>query len=409
MPQESMKLYPEDPRLSAYVLGELNSEDAAAVESAAAADASLQRVIEETGAMHGLLAKRLQLPTASLLPEQRENVRRSAREGDLGEKRTPIASIGEFLKPWLIPAAAVVMLTGTTLILLQMPDEETVPLAKTLAPPESVAVVQPDPPKPAPPWSPHRASVKTADFPTLELPILAETGNLEMIRQSVLTDEKLPPIREVKLEEILNAFPLRISGVTAIARRPASSWHPDSRDAGIAAHVATLSTEMIACPWKPSATLLLISLRGNAQKDCGAKLVFRPNPGTVLRYRLLGSNSETPVPAVEAPSRLPAKAATTLAIEIEPASADRDFGSLEWFTDDLKAPSIALLRNDEAEPSDDARFAALLCTYAQWLAGEQVGFIDTDIVAALAREVASGKLEPDRVELLSIIDKSLHL
>jgi hypothetical protein len=67
------------------------------------------------------------------------------------------------------------------------------------------------------------------------------------------------------------------------------------------------------------------------------------------------------------------------------------------------------MRNDEAEPSNDARFAVLACTYAQWLAGEQVGFIDADIVAALAREVASGKLEADRVEFLSIIDKSLHL
>jgi hypothetical protein len=404
-----MKLYPEDPRLSAYVLGELGAEDAAAVENAAMADPSLQQVIDETAAMQGLLAKRLSISAASLLPAQRENIQRSARVGDAAEQGGGIAAVCNVLKPWLIPAAAVVVLTVTTVILLQMPDHEASPLGAILQVPEPVAAVQPQPVKPVPPWSPHRASVKVADFPTLQLPIQAGRGNLEMIRKSILGDEKLPAIRDVRLEEILNSFELRPAGVTAIARRPAGNWHPDSRDGGVTSHVATLSIEMIACPWKPSATLLLVSLRGNAQSDCEAKLAFRPNPVTVLRYRLLGSNSESGGPISEIASRLPAKTATTLVIEIEPFNADRDFGSLEWSTNDAKAPSISLVRNDEAEPSDDARFAVLVCTYAQWLAGEQVGMIDADIVAALAREVASGKLEADRVEFLSLIDKSLHL
>jgi len=404
-----MKLYPEDPRLSAYVLGELNSEEAAAVESAAVADPSLKRVIDETAVMQGLLAKRLSIPAVSLFPTQRENVLRSARESDLVEKVTPITSICNILKPWLIPAAAVAVLTAATLILLQMPGDDASPLARTLPVPGPVAAVESQPLKPVPPWSPHRTPVKVADFPTLQLPVQTGTGNLNTIRKSILGDEKLPAIKDVRLEEILNSFPLRLSGVTALAKRPASHWHPDSRDGGVSSHVATLSTEMIACPWKPSATLLLISLRGNAQNDCEAKLVFRPNPAAVLRYRLLGSNSESGEPLAGASSHVAAKTAITLAIEIDPSNADRDFGSLEWSTNDVNAPSIPLVRNDGAEPSDDARFAVLVCTYAQWLAGEQVGFIDADIVAALAREVASGKLGADRVDFLSIIDKSLHL
>jgi hypothetical protein len=251
--------------------------------------------------------------------------------------------------------------------------------------------------------------VKTADFPVLQLPIQAATGNLEIIRKSVDGEKKLPAIRDVRLEEILNSFQLRLTGTTAIARGPAGNWHPDNRDGGVTSHIATLSTEMMASPWRPSATLLLISLRGNAQNDCEAKLVFRPNPATVLRYRLLGSNPETGGPVSEITSRLPARTATTLVIEIEPSNADRDFGSLEWSANNADAPSISLVRNDEAEPSDDARFAALVCIYAQWLAGEQVGFIDADIVAALAREVASGKLEADRAGFLALIDRSLRL
>jgi hypothetical protein len=406
-----MRLYPEDPRLSAYALGELDAEEAAAVESAAAADPSLQQVIDDSAAMQGLLEKRLAIRPVSMLPKQRENVLRAS-QGELRlERSAAFASFFEIMKPRLIPAAAVLVLSAATLILLQMPDDEAPPLAQKSPPTQApVAAAEPPPPlKPTPPWSPHRGSVKVADFPTFQVPIQVGSGNLDLIRKSILDEEKLPDVKQVRLEEILNAFPLRLNGVTALAKRPAGNWHPDNRDSGITSHLATLSTEMIACPWKPSATLLLVSLRGNVQADCEAKLVFRPNPSTVLRYRLLGSTSDTGEPAASSSSSLAAKAATTLAIEIEPSGADLDFGALEWFINSAQAPSISLMRNDEAEPSNDARFAVLACTYAQWLAGEQVGFIDADIVAALAREVASGKLEADRVEFLSIIDKSLHL
>jgi hypothetical protein len=404
-----MKLHPEDPRISAYVLGELGADEAAAVESTAAADPSLQRLIEETAAMQGLLSKRLCISAASLRPEQHDKIRNAARTPIARDKGASIAAVCHFLKPWLIPAAAVVVLTITTLILLQMPDDEVLPQVRKASSPESVAVEAPQSLKSVPPWSPHRVAVKTADFPVLQLPIQAATGNLEIIRKSIDSEKKLPAIREVRLEEILNSFQLRMSGTTAIARGPASTWHPDNRDGGVTSHVATLPTEMMASPWKPSAVLLLISLRANAQNDCEAKLLFRPNPTTVLRYRLLGSNSEIGGPLPEITSRLPAKTATILVLEIEPSNADRDFGSLAWSTNNADAPSISLVRNDEAEPSDDARFAALVCTYAQWLAGEQVGLIDAEIVAALAREVASSKLEPDRAEFLALIDRSLRL
>lgn len=404
-----MKLYPEDPRISAYVLGELDAEEAAAVEGAAAADPSLQRLIEETAAMQSLLAKRLSVSKASLHPEQRDTIRNAARTPLAPGSRSSIATLCDFLKPWLIPAAAVIVLTVTTLIMFQMPDDEVSPQVRNAPLPEPAVAVAPQPVKQAPPWSPHRVAVKASDFPVLQLPIQAATGNLEIVRKSVDGEKKLPAIRDVKLEEILNSFQFRLSGTTAIARGPASNWHPDNRDGGVTSHVATLSTEIIASPWKPSAVLLLISLRGNAQNDCEAKLVFRPNPATVLRYRLLGSNSEAAGPISEITSRLPAKTATTLAVEIEPSSADRDLGSLEWSANQTNAPLISLVRNDEAEPSVDACFAALVCTYAQWLAGEQVGLIDAEIVAALAREVSSAKLTADRVEFLALIDRSLRL
>ena len=74
-------------------------------------------------------------------------------------------------------------------------------------------------------------------------------------------------------------------------------------------------------------------------------------------------------------------------------------------SDDAHPPQL----RPDAEPSDDARFASLLCTYAQWLAGDQAGMIDSEIVAALAREVASDGLPPDRYDLLNLIDQTLNL
>ena len=57
---------------------------------------------------------------------------------------------------------------------------------------------------------------------------------------------------------------------------------------------------------------------------------------------------------------------------------------------------------------EDARFAALVCSYAQWLAGDQPGFIDAELVAALARETASATLPEDRAKFLMLVDRSLR-
>ena len=177
----------------------------------------------------------------------------------------------------------------------------------------------------------------------------------------------------------------------------------------MSAHVATLSTEMIACPWKPSATLLFISLRGNARSACDVGISYHANPDGVARYRLLGFVPAEGPTADRLPAKLAVNATTTLAIEIESSKPGGDLGRLEWSTDKQPAPSIALVHKRDAEPSDDARFAALVCTYAQWLAGEQAGIINTDILTALAREITSPTLPADRAEFLELIDKSLHL
>ena len=282
-----MKLHPEDPRITAYVLGELAPEEAAAVERAAAEDPAIQEKIREAGEIQLFLKERLTTPTGQLLPRQRENIRRSASQSG---SRTNADFVHGSIQPWLIPAAAAAVLALATFILTRMPaDKPAQNTAKTLTSPtsaESTKTAESPAPKVTPPpvlpAMAARVSIPAADAPTLELPILPGKPNLTALTRPIRDEGHLPLHEAVRLDEILNSFPLRLDGTTAIARGGNAPWHPDNRDSGVSAHVATLSTEMIACPWKPSATLLLISVRANGQKDCDVKIAFHPESGKRL-------------------------------------------------------------------------------------------------------------------------------
>ena len=409
-----MKLHPEDPQLTDYVLGELGPDEAAAVERAAETDPALQVAIRQLEASRRFLTHKLVAPAEQLLPRQRVNIRRAARQADRAAASGPFAAPRDALQPWLIPAAAAAVLALATLILIRMPADQPDPLATrtpapAAVPPPAAAPANIPAPRPAAASPVRHGSVAAADFPTLDLPVLSGKSSLERISKSIRDDRQLPPREAVRLEELLNGFSYRLNGVAAIARSAANSWHPDNRDNGMSAHLATLSTEMVACPWKPSATLLLISLRGNGHKDCDVKITYHADPANVVRYRLLGFTPAAGETAASLPAKLAANSTATLAIEIEPSIPAGSLGSLQWSADDKAAPTVSLIHRADAEPSDDARFAALVCTYAQWLAGETTGIIDADIVSALAREIAAATLPADRADFLNLIDRSLHL
>lgn len=406
-----MNLEPEDPRLTAHALGELEADELAAVESAIAADPLLQAEIDGIREIQTFLTSGLSTPDEHLLPAQRERILRVARGRSGPSGVRSIASMRDALHPWLIPAAAAAVLAVTTFILLWMPGE-TKPI-KTVGNPTVEPTTPPEispPPTLIEPIIPDRSLISQTDPLTLGLPVLAEKSGLEILSKSILTDGRLPPEDAVKLGEILNNFQFRLSGMASISRSAAKKWHPDNRgDTGVSNHVATLSSELISCPWQPSARLLLISLRANPLTDSEVKITYHANPETVQSHRLLGFKAADGTAAGDLPSRLPAGSVVNLAMEIEPSKPGTDLGSLEWSTDGEDAPPISLVLNPDAEPSDDARFAALVCTWSEWLAGDQAGIIDADIVAALAREIASSTLPPDRTEFLNLIERSIHL
>lgn len=427
-----MKLHPEAPCLSAYILGELEHDEALSVEHSIAEDPDLQNALLELEDAGKFLTDSLDPQANKLLPQQRAEIIAAARQAALSDPRAPSDTNWKPSLVW-IAAAAAVFVTIVTVSKIPKPRPPTitsqpVPVKTTIAPVitqtvEPKAIVENTAPTVPPamtppavppaekemPYSQAIASTSVADRPALELPILSAKPNLDSIIQSVRVERKLPDHESVRLQEILNSFPIRLNGVTAIARSAKQTWHPDNRDDGVTTHTATLATETLACPWKPSATLILVSIRGNAMNDCEAKVIFRPNPATVAHYRLLGYTDNSGSPTEKLPTSLPAKSATTLAIEVEPSTAKGDFGIIEWSVNNEAAASITLARNAAVEPSNDARFGALICAYAQWLAGEQPGIIDADLLSAFAREIASSELPAERTDFIKLMDESLAL
>jgi len=242
-----------------------------------------------------------------------------------------------------------------------------------------------------PPLKP-RTMVGMPNTSSFDLPIHTDTGSAAWIAKTIQLRSRLPDKTLVRTEDVLNHFSLRPNGPTAISR-------------GI-----TLSTESISCPWRPSATLFVISIRGAVTEDHVVSATFKPSMVNVARYNLLGFTTTTdPGFVLPKPTKLPAKAICTLVLEVEPSIAASELGSIEWSVDNQPAAPVPLSRRTDQEPSDDARLAALVCAYTQWLRDERPELIDLELVAALARELASSNLPPDRAELLNLIDRSLHL
>ena len=258
---------------------------------------------------------------------------------------------------------------------------------------EMAAVLQQYPPPTATelPVLSLRKAVAAATSATLDLPIHAGRASLGWINQAVRDEHRLPAPNAVRLEEILNSVTLRPTGSAAISQ-------------GV-----SIATECHPCPWQPSASLLLISNRGASDATHEVTASFHADPAAVALYRLLGFASVIGLPPGPLASCLPAKAITTLAIEIQPAGMASTLGSLEWTLDGKPAAAIPITVQLDAEPSDDARFAALICAYAQWLVQDQPALIDTELLAALARETASATLPDDHADLLRLIGQSLEL
>ena len=86
-------------------------------------------------------------------------------------------------------------------------------------------------PAPVLPAVPHPGFISAADFPSLDLPVQPGKPDLSAITRPIRDEGHLPLHEAVRLEEILNSFPLRLNGTTAIARSAATAGIPTTATA----------------------------------------------------------------------------------------------------------------------------------------------------------------------------------
>lgn len=409
-----MSIRPDDPKLSAWLLGELSAQEAAAVERAVAADPALAMAVREMESVQRLLANTLAPEVTSLFPRQRGSILQEARRLDAAR---PVVAIPA-RKPatpvsWFFPMAAAAVLALACWLLVQLPSDDRAQTADQATKPNPPAAKEPSLwPAPAPADSapsavampaaqttdsqvkwpviiPRRA-VKAADQPVLPLPVQAGTRSLDWVTHAIRDEQRLPSIHAVRFEEIINRFPVRPAGMASVAQ-------------GVA-----LAAETVSCPWRPSSLLVVISLRGASGGAREVTAEFRPQLSGVRAYRLCGYATAQGAKEVALPTSLAAGTTHTLVLELEPATPGASLGSIEWSVNGRSAPGLVLPHRRDKEPSDDARFAALVACCCEWWGGA-ASAVDREVLQGLVRELHAPNLPAGRADFLRLVEQALEL
>ncbi|MCW1912334.1 von Willebrand factor type A domain-containing protein [Luteolibacter sp. GHJ8] len=391
-----MNIGPDDPRLSAWVLGELPAAEAAAVRTAVAADPALQQQVAELRQMSEFLGSTL--ATATLRPDQRETVRRTAAANVIAfPAASPVASRkpGRRIWPLVLSAAAALAFAA---YLAPRPDKATVtdsvvsstgktddkqaptqpytgPRISTLptAPEQTRPVPNPAPmldymardlaanslpdPTTLPPTAPLPAMRNDAE---IGLPLLVGRDSYNWVRGWIREKNELPPKDAVRIEELANAFPL-----------PADE---ETREfAGL--KVACVS---MPSPWSGAGRLVGVQIANESGQARQVEWSFSPAPGARQGgVRVLASTGGSGNEA----SDLPSGRRTLVLIEL--ASATDTAGDLVVSAAGRSKRFPALEAKDPA-----LQQAGLLAAFGIWLRGE--GIDDSRLATILAATEKNG-------------------
>ena len=369
-----MKLPKEDQRLTAYLLGELSQEDADLLKNAASSDCEMRAALAEAELQCGDLRAILSTDEDRLLTKHRENIRKAAREAARQGKIEILSSHRKPQKIWQIPLAAAAVIGGAIFLMtLVTPPKQggskTVATEANSLEPDNLGTEA----------APREGNV-------MRLPLEAGKRSLPQVATAVRMEDKLPDPAQVRIEELLNAFPLKAKGSAAL-------WKG-----------CTLSAEILPCPWQASENLILVSVQGARDGDRKVKVELNSSAA----HRLIGYQTAPTNPS-KATKESTIHSGESFVLMIQTGSTSTDLGSLIWTVDGTPAPPITLTQNPEMEPSDDASFATLISAFGLWLRGEGKPNIDSLLVLALAREAASENIVADRYDFLALVDQAVKI
>ncbi|QJE95054.1 VWA domain-containing protein [Luteolibacter luteus] len=372
-----MKLEPDDPRLSAWVLGELPASEAQEVERAVAGDPALQAAAAELRGVGDFLSSAL--AASALRPDQREAVRRAGRAPAANVVEFPVSKKKHRAWPAIAAAAAVVAagifvasrydvdrpasgLSQTSpaeggenslapfpgpriLPAKTSPNAGSHPLARSIPGGPAVPADLASQPLPEvsklPTTSPLQPLQQAAE---IELPLLVGRSSYDWVRGWIREKNELPPRDAVRIEELANAFPL-----------PAAE---ETREfAGL--RVACVS---MASLWSGPGRLVGVQIANESPDSKEVTWSFSPAPnsrdGGVRVLASTGSEGKSA-------SILPPGQRTLVLIEL--ASAAGDAG-------DLVVASGGRSKRFPAMESKDSSLkqAALVAAFGMWLRGEGI-------------------------------------
>lgn len=259
-----MKLSPDDPKLTAYALGELPDHECAAVEAALAESPECLKAVEAIQTFAGQLTGELQQESAAALtPEQVQAVIQAGPDKDkiiplFGDKRTSRTI-------WMIAAGFVLMLTLSSLFLpsLTKAKRESTPervmmyaAPSASAPPSAIMDFYRESSEPARYIIPQNTITPSATYQHyIENPFIpvaqealstfstdVDTASYAIIRQ-FLNRNMLPPPDAVRIEEMLNYF----------------TYHYPQPEGNVPFSV---NMESASCPWNSEHRLLRVGLKG---------------------------------------------------------------------------------------------------------------------------------------------------
>ncbi|MFL6594625.1 MAG: von Willebrand factor type A domain-containing protein [Chthoniobacterales bacterium] len=354
-----MKLHPDDPKLTAYALGELSAEEAAAIENVIAESAEAKAWVADVevlaGAMRdgfgGDLVERppvtvLQLPTArSLWAEDRWSS---------------------------LAAAAVVMIAAVVAAVTTKTSSENSSFAQSrhirgrgeVQTEIEAELVDFD----ATGTLTRQGDrfVAAADNPIATFPIEVGKASYADVQRTI-TSGSLPRRGTVRIEDMINYF--------TYDDPPPESGQPLS-----------ITAEVAGCPWRPEHRLVRVALRASGgandrsaiiAQDVTAQLEF--NATSVTSYRLVGydqalkdgapgeihSGDAVTVLYEVVPSDAPPSAAETFVVKVYYKQPARDVAEMvETFVTDEG--------QDFASASPDFRFAAAVADFGMFLRDSSV-------------------------------------
>lgn len=414
-----MKVTPNDPRLSAYVLGELSADEAAVIERAAAGDPAIKMSVRDLEKMSGFLINTFnQGAGAELLPSQREAIRKAGRDAASLGRVVKLESPGRSWKRWLGGFGAAATVAFAALLMSRVePAGKSVDASGSGIVTDEIALL----PLPGPSVGGGATQVAGISAPATEqtrnlesrpgeflrevarhldrrplpdasklpatrelggfgggtgtrLPVVVGDSSLRWVSGWVLEKQELPPRNAVRVEELVNASSLPIAEFIG--------------DLGF-------TMETMRSPWNAKATLLAIQVKAGDVAVRDLELVCQSES----RHRLLGSFAIRDDGML--PSVLPAGRSTLVMLEL--LETGESLGEIEVIQGSQVSLRKIPVPSNEVTPG--MRHAALLGGFGMWLRDEGVG----QAVLMKLLESSAGDHDPVRAEVRRMLAEALDL